>query len=306
MFKTAAIAIALAGATAFSPAAYAASSTAASQTSTQSMDQSASNSKADIQAARDFQKLSQDGFQAFRNIQTARLAIFDGKTDQAKSLVDKAVSQLKTAQTDGSTFDKAASQLKMPMNQGSQSMSNAKMDQSANGKSSDSTKTGSSNDTASNTNSSDQTKTWLPIDGQVMLGADYQVSDANAKALQDANKAMKNGDMKTANEQLKLAGVDVSFAVALVPLDQTMQDVQQAQSDLNAGKFYEANLDLKKVQDSIVIAEADAIGVPQSNDHAANASDSKNHSSAMNGQSAQKTAMSKTGDTQSRSSSTNN
>lgn len=322
MFKTTAIAFVLAGATALTPAAFAASkaaSTTTAQTS-QGMDQSASASQGDTEAAQDFQKLSKDGFEAFKNVQMARLAIFDGKTDQAKALVDKASELLKSAKTDGSAFEKAESQLKAQSPHSADTMSANKMDQSTNGKSSDSAKSASTDatnasssktDMASNDNSApDQSKTWLPIDGQVMLGADYQVSDANTQAVQDANKAMKAGNTKEAHDQLKLAGVDVSFAVALVPLDQTVQDVQQAQSDLGAGKFYEANLDLKKVQDSIVVAEADAIGVPDSsgaNDHAANAADqSGSQSSASNGQTTQNTAMTKTGDMQSGSSSKTN
>ena len=44
-----------------------------------------------------FSKLSKEGFQAFQNIRMARLAIFDGKPDEAKKLVSDTQNTLKSA-----------------------------------------------------------------------------------------------------------------------------------------------------------------------------------------------------------------
>ena len=226
----------LVAATALSPVAYAASQMEKQDTAaatTQSTD-------ANDPAMKDFAKLSNDGFQAFRNVQMARLAIFDGRTDEAKTLLDQAQASLKTAKGDGTAFEKAEADMKQP---------NAKTQ-----------KTADASDTKADKS---EVKTWLPIDGQIILGEDYTVTPENNAAIGKANVALKAGDKAGAVEQLKLAGIDMSFATALVPLDQATQDVNQAVKDVDAGKYYEANLDLKKVQDGVVVDVVDVVGTPQ-------------------------------------------
>ncbi|RFC62540.1 hypothetical protein DYI37_14900 [Fulvimarina endophytica] len=275
MFMKSAFALVLVGATALSPVAFAASEANAQA---QSQQQSSMTDQQDMTVSKDFQKLSEDGVQAFRNVQMARVAIFDGKTDMATKLVDQAVQQLQSAKTDGSAFEKAHSEL-VTMD--------AKAHPADTAKTSDTAKTATQSADASKTSASGDTQVWLPIDGQVILGADYQVSDTNNAAVTKANAAMKAGDAQGAKEQLKLAGVDVDFAVAMVPLDQTIQDVQQAQNDLKADKYYEANLELKKVSDNVVVAEMDAVGVPDSGSKTANA---KSQDQSTTGAASQDTA----------------
>jgi hypothetical protein len=65
-------------------------------------------------AEKDFGRLSADGMSAFEDIHLARMAIFDGHTDEAAKLVADAKTSLAKAKADGAAFSKAESALRMP------------------------------------------------------------------------------------------------------------------------------------------------------------------------------------------------
>ena len=54
----------------------------------------------------------------------------------------------------------------------------------------------------------------------------------------------------------------MQFAMALVPLKSTITNVDQAAKEIDGGKYYEANLTLKKVEDAVVIDALDVVGKP--------------------------------------------
>ncbi|MGG6892303.1 YfdX family protein [Rhizobium sp. BR 315] len=191
--------------------------------------------KGDRTFGRDFTKLSKDGFDAFRDMRLARLAIFDGHTDDAKTLVKQAAASLGKSSKDDSVFSKAASDITPPlhMTEGQQERNN---------------------DTT-------QVK-WIPIDGQMALTEGYDLTPEKTAAIGKANQALKGGDRKAAVDTLKLAGINMNYVMTLAPIDKTTKSVDQASSDLQSGKFYEANLDLKKIEDSVVYDSIDVVGTP--------------------------------------------
>ena len=65
-------------------------------------------------ADKDFGRLSADGFSAFNDVHLARIAIFDGKTDDAAKFVADAQAALGKAKTDDTIFLKAESELQIP------------------------------------------------------------------------------------------------------------------------------------------------------------------------------------------------
>lgn len=64
-------------------------------------------------------------------------------------------------------------------------------------------------------------------------------------------------------EKLKLADIDVNFTMAVLPLNKTVADVDQAASLIGQGKYYEANAILKTAQDGMRFDIVDAVGTPQ-------------------------------------------
>ena len=204
---------------------------------------------AHMQADKDFSKLSADGSRAFQDITLTRLAIFDGRPDDAKKYVNEADQDFTRARSDETVFKKAEADLKAP------GASAPDKGGSAQDKTADAGKAASAD--------MKTPKTWLPVDGEVGLDEDFAAVPAKAAAVADANKSVAKGDHKDAIEKLKLADVDVDVVLAVVPLEETIKDVHQAADLVNSGKYYEASQLLRKVQDSARYDVAEMSGMPK-------------------------------------------
>ncbi|EQA8868587.1 YfdX family protein [Citrobacter braakii] len=93
---------------------------------------------------------------------------------------------------------------------------------------------------------------YIIIDESVMFNDDFIVTPEKRKAIDKANSQLKTGTRKEALETLKLAGIDISITQYLMPLNQTRKAVAQSLKLLKEDKYYEANLVLKGVADSII------------------------------------------------------
>ena len=221
---------------------------------------------------RDVGKLSKDGAQAFRDMHLARLAIYDADPARAKDLVGKAQAALAKARTDETVFSKAEADLKTPADlTGPNGTAPTKAEADA--------KTTTKTDAKTATKPASAEKVaWVPVDAQLTLGEDFVATPEKAAAVADANKHLQKGDKQGALEKLRLAHVDVSFVMAVLPLDKTTADVNQAASQIGQGKYYEANATLKQAEDQMRFDVIDAVGMPrkaaaQATDKAAHAND---------------------------------
>ncbi|SES40970.1 YfdX family protein [Rhizobium sp. NFR03] len=176
-------------------------------------------------------RLSTDGATAFRDIRLARIAIFDAEPGKAKSLIEKAQASLKAAKADDTAYLKADGDLVAAP----RSVNTAKPD---------------ANPTPTPKPAGEEIA-WLPIDGQLVLGEDLVSTPKKQAAVKKANQHLQAGDRKTATETLKAADIDVSFTMAVVPLDKTITTAGDAASLIKEGKYYEANAELKQLEDSV-------------------------------------------------------
>lgn len=192
-------------------------------------------------ADKDVGRLSKDGALAFRDMNEARLAIFNADPKDAKTLIDKAETAIEKAKTDDAVFWKAENKLDAKLNQIAE-------------------KTKGAAKTA--TDDATQTVAWLPIDGQLVLGEDFMATPEKAAAIKKANESVQKGDRKGALETLKLADVDVSFSMAVLPLDKTASDISEAAKLIDGGKFYEANAVLKRTEDRMRFDVVDVNAMP--------------------------------------------
>jgi len=192
---------------------------------------------------RDVGKLSKDGAQAFRDMHLARVAIFDADPAKAQDFVGKAQAALAKARTDDAVFNRAEADLKTPA------------DVSA-------AKTAADTSAKAGKPAGEQVA-WVPVDAQLTLGEDFVATPEKAGAVAEANKHLAKGDRKGALEKLRLADVDVDFVMAVLPLDKTVADVNQAATLLGQGKYYEANALLKTAEDRTRFDVIDAVGVPR-------------------------------------------
>jgi len=94
---------------------------------------------------------------------------------------------------------------------------------------------------------------YLPIDTSIALGEGFTVTPDNQAQVKAANDQMAKGNAKAAAETLKAANIDVSVSVAMVPAATAMTHLQDAASLVKDGKYYEANLALKAVEDMVVV-----------------------------------------------------
>jgi len=212
-------------------------------------EQAASQSAAPMSAIdKDVGKLSKDGAQGFRDLQMTRLAIFEANPAQAKDMIAKAQAAFAKAKTDDAQFTKAEADLKTPADLANGAKVNTK---GATGISTDG-KTASKEPVA-----------WVPVDAQLTLGDDFVATPEKASAVTAANKNLAQGDQKGALEKLKLAHVDVNFTMAVLPLNKTIADVDQAATLIGQGQYYEANAALKTAQDAMRFDVIDAVALPQ-------------------------------------------
>lgn len=257
MLRVGPLVVALAASTMFTSAAFSAEQ--AGKTSVVDASKPSAATQADN---KDFRKLSADGLKALRDVRRARLAIFDGQTDQAKKYVDEARIAIGKAKTDDTAFMKDEASLKPP----------AGMNQKT-------TQGGTDNSAPSKTPTA-----WLPVDGGLALGEDFVATPAKAAGVAKANEQLKKGDHKQAMETLKLSEINVAFEMEVAPLEKTVSGIDSAAQLIDSGKYYEGNQALKGVVDGLRFDVADINGGPKTANN--NKTDSGNKSTSTSGSAA--------------------
>ncbi len=180
--------------------------------------------------AHDLMKVSDDGYDAIRAIHLARIAIFNGDTENAKMMLDRTKKDLDAATKDAQKFaaDRKAAEHGKKGDEKSQS---DKMD-------------------------------LIPIDGSIAFADTFVPSTEKKKHVDKANEHLKSGHSKEALEELRLGEVDVFFSRVLLPLEATKKRVADAEKLAGDHKYYEANLALKAAEDGLVIDSVDLLESP--------------------------------------------
>jgi hypothetical protein len=203
-------------------------------------------------ANKDFGKLSADGSNAFQDLTLTRLAIFDGRIDDAKKYIQRAEAAFGKAKTDETVFTKAEADLKQPK------AKTTPTDQTVGAAPPAVNKPVADKSMAQ----IDKPIAWLPVDGAISINEDYTGNSTKAAAVAEANKSLKSGDRNEAMEKLKLADLDIDITLAVVPLEQTINDVHQAAGLINDGKYYEASQLLRQAQDGERFDVSNIIAAP--------------------------------------------
>jgi hypothetical protein len=171
-----------------------------------------------IAAMKKLDTVSEEGYAAVRGIALARLAIFQGAPDRAKTILTAVKENIDKAQ--GNTGD-----LVQKLTQ-----ANSPKDEIA------AVQAGQ-----------------VPIDFAVGINDDYTVTPENAKHVENANKHLGSGKTQEAIEELKLANVNVSVTETDAKLPDLAKVVDTALKDLDNKQYYEANLSLIKADDAITV-----------------------------------------------------
>jgi hypothetical protein len=184
-------------------------------------------------ADKDFGRLSADGVRAFNDVHLARIAIYDGKTDEAAKFIADAQSALGKAKTDEAILMKAESELKV------------------------SPKATPAETVAAEKNA--PPIAWIPIDNDIVFGETFQPTTGKVAAIGTAKKALARGDGTTALKAIKLADVYVDYTVAVAPLEQSVAAVNDASKLIASHDYFGASQSLKKAEDGIRYDEFDDV-----------------------------------------------
>ena len=183
--------------------------------------------KSDAQA---LMKYSNEGHRAIEDISASRVAIFDGDPKLATDMISKANILIDKAEAQAPTFG-------------------AKMTESVQGKTPDA-------------NSATGKVEMVPVDGQIALAEDYVPTPEKNAHIAKANEHLKNGKAQDALDELRLGQVDVMYNRVWMPLVSTKTHLADATKLMDDHKYYEANLALKAVGDSLQMDTVDLAGTP--------------------------------------------
>lgn len=163
-------------------------------------------------------KVSEDAAITMRNIRDARVAIFNGQTERAQTLVDAAVTRVKATREDA---DKYAIDIK------------------------DKRK---ANDT------------YVPFAAMLTVGEGLVPEKHKTEHVSKTNHHASRS--KKDDESFKLVGIDMGVTTQLVPVKLAEQHIQDASKLVDGGKYYQANLQLKAVEDSVLMQTVAVDGTP--------------------------------------------
>ncbi|NIY80833.1 YfdX family protein [Celeribacter sp. HF31] len=163
---------------------------------------------------------SEKALDALKNIHAARLALFEGDTDAAKTLASTAVDDLTGAQSTATDLQVAADK------------------------------------------TADKDDIYVPFDTSVTLAEGFVPTEDNKDDMTKAGEHLAQGDQQKALEVLKLAKVDVDYTALLLPVNGSMKAAQEASDQIDKGDFYQANLSLKAIEDSVVVGSFSLSDMP--------------------------------------------
>lgn len=168
-------------------------------------------------------QLSEEGSKAAHSLLLARVAIFDGQTEEAVKLVDQAKIALAATVKD---VDNLA--IKSQKNDAGP---------------------------------------MIPIDARLTIADEFTLNPEKKAHINEINKHLKHGETRQAIAALMPADESLTLTTVFMPLEATSKAVDEAAKLLASGKYYEANLTLKKAEDGWVIESQsfvnDAVASPK-------------------------------------------
>ena len=194
-----------------------------------SADKAVTETAAQQQSDEDLIKVSDDALTFMRNVRGARLAIFNGTPDVAQTYVDAAESRVAATIKDA---DQYTLDIKP---------SDKQPDQQSN----------------------KDAEEYVPFNANLAVAETLEPSAETVKHITRANEHLRKGETKKAVEALKVGNIDVTVASEFVPLKLAKAHIDDAAKLMNEGKYYEANLALKAVEDAVVIQTFGVDAVPK-------------------------------------------
>jgi hypothetical protein len=167
----------------------------------------------------DLIKFSEAGRETIDAVRKARIDIFNGDPKGSMAALTRAKTQLAAAEKDAPTF-KVNANKSSAGNQAGKKQVTAKA---------------------------------VPVSGELVLADNFAPSPEKQKAIAKANEHFKKGQHQQAMEALRQGQISVNYISEWMPLASTSKNLDQAIKLEQAGKYYQANLALKAIEDSLVV-----------------------------------------------------
>lgn len=162
-----------------------------------------------------FIRLSEEGSQAAQAIKLARLALFNGQTQEATQWLEQAKASLAAAAKETDNWvPKSPETGHNPM---------------------------------------------IPIDVRLTRAEDFVLSSSKNAQFEQVKAHLKQGELRKAIELLHPDDVHLTLTTTLMPLEASSKAVDEASTLLTQGKYYDANLALKKAEDGWVVDSQNAV-----------------------------------------------
>lgn len=214
-------------------------------------------------------ELSEHGLSAMNNIHLARMAVNDGYVDSAKKLLGEAqklltevkkedppitvTTEIKVAGKDVEHERKKERLDLIPIMSELQVVEG--FDASAPKKDAEARQDADTSHAASPQTTAPKTAAATPDQTPAAPQANApDKAQAKATAIAKAREHLRNGDRKSAIEDLKLEDLTLISKLISMPLAETSAHVDKALALIDQGKLHDANLELKKVQDGLVLS----------------------------------------------------
>lgn len=182
----------------------------------------------------DLVKVSQDAFISMKDIHNARLALFDGDPLDARTNIDAAVTRINAAVADAQNYA-------LDINASKQAGNKANIE--------------------ANNQADEQ---YVPFYSFLTVMDRFsEQQEKTATGAQNGPHAKAHQQAKKGRENIKLTDVNVAVTAKLIPVKFAQAHIQQASKLMNEGKFYEANLALKAVNDATIVHTLAVDGVPK-------------------------------------------
>ena len=104
---------------------------------------------------------------------------------------------------------------------------------------------------------------YVPFDASLTVVNAFEPTPEKTKQIAKANQHLHKGEKQKAIEALKLGEIDVAVTTSLVPVKFAKEHIDDAAKLVDQGKYYEANLALKAVDDAIVVETFAVDAVPK-------------------------------------------
>lgn len=103
---------------------------------------------------------------------------------------------------------------------------------------------------------------YIPFDSSISLSEGFVPTAEKQTTLQAANEHLAKGEHTQAITVLKEASIDVTVSAAFIPANASVGHIKDAVKLISEKKYYEANLALKAIEDSVLTESYSVDAVP--------------------------------------------